>query len=114
MKHDQSVDISFSSPMVLLFGKATKKNTTVQVHVKLKSKLLTNARNQFNGFATSYLIKIYLIKTALQSTMTTWQPFCGPTAQATKPCAMSTLEKALSAKLFTNTRKLPSNTSAVR
>jgi hypothetical protein len=56
MKHDQSVDISFFSPTVLLFGKATKKNATVEVHVKLKSKLLTNAQIEFNGFATSYLI----------------------------------------------------------
>jgi hypothetical protein len=56
MKHNQSVDISFSSPMVLLSGKATKKNATVKVHVKLKSKLLTNALNQFNGFTMLYLI----------------------------------------------------------
>jgi hypothetical protein len=45
MKHDQSVDISFSSPTVLLSGKATKRNATVEVPVKLKSKLLTNALN---------------------------------------------------------------------
>jgi hypothetical protein len=111
MKQDQSVDISFFfPPTVLFFGKATKRNATVKVHAKLKSKLLTNVRNQFNGFVTSFLTYLYLITTQLQSTMTTWQLSCGLTAQVTKSCAMSILEKVLSVKLFTNTRKFLSNT----
>lgn len=73
MRHDLSVDISFSSPMDLSSGKATKKNEIVAACVKQKSRLQMNVLSQYNGYETFYPIYLYSLMNPLQSTMTTWQ-----------------------------------------